>query len=164
VIDAEGCKRYLDFAWMRGDVLLNLEIDHEAPKDRWHFNDERRRDLNLQIGGWHIARFVKDDILARPEHCRRMLEAWMSRWIRIGNEPFCRDARQAQVLKLAMANGGTVRFREVVRCLQVSEKTALAVLRRLVDQGVIAADGRAKQRVHFYRLRTQALHTDSPQR
>lgn len=157
IVDVEGRVRYLDYAWMQGGLLLNIEIDAAFPLDRRSAVEEKRRDVALQIGGWQIARFAQEDVLHRPEHCRQALGAWMGRWVQVGKARTRTDPRQEEVLRLAMAGGGTVRFREVVRCLQVSDKTALAVLRGLVDQGLIAAAGGAKKRVHKYYVRSSAL-------
>lgn len=158
VYDAEGCKRHLDFAWVRCGIQIDIEVDRGEARNRKQLAEERARDMHLQIAGWHIARFAKEDLLARPQYCRRLLAAWMSRFIRIGKTRMYRDAREDEVLKLAMAGGGTVKFRDVVQGLQVSEKTALAILRRLMSEGLIAADGAATQRVHKYRLRENALY------
>lgn len=154
VIDAEGDHRVLDFVWVWGELMLNVEIDHGEPRGRLSHIQERRRDLNLQAAGWHIVRFAEDDVLRRPERCRRMLEAWINRWVGVGRR--VRDARQDDVLRFAMASGGTVRFRDVVHYLKVSDKTALAILRGLVDQGMLAADG-GRKRVHKYHVHTCAV-------
>jgi|GEM_PF-3162828 len=154
-IDAEGEKRVLDFAWIYGGLMLNVEIDHAEPLGRSALVQERRRDLHMQAAGWHVVRVAADDVVLRPERCRRMLEVWMNRWVGVGRQ--MRDPRQDDVLRFAMASGGTVRFRDVVRYLQVSDKTALAVLRGLVDQGVLAAAGGARKRVHKYQVHPYAV-------
>jgi len=160
VMDPTGRVRFMDNAYVYACCLWDLEVDGFGPHlrdiDRWKFADERRRDVIFQTMGWRIARFAYDDIIERPHECRRLLEAWIARF---GPSTFVQERSPLcdTIVRRAMALGGEVRPREARAWLGLSDKPTLAVLRRLVADGVLEPVPAGSLRVSLYRLRPEAL-------
>jgi hypothetical protein len=161
VVDAEGLRRYLQLAFVRGGLQVDLEIDgfraYGTLGDRRTFADERRRDVSLQIGGWQVLRFSDDDVLTHPMECRELLRRWLERWggsIRRVTE---REWRQEQVIALARNRESFVTLSEVSEHLAVCDKTARTIMRELLKLGWFAAAGAGKRRIHRYKLKAGVI-------
>jgi very-short-patch-repair endonuclease len=70
VIDADGRRRYLDFAWpdLRVAVELDLHPSHGTTVGRR--NDGTRQNA-LVLNGWTVLRFDLADVMSRPDHVIR---------------------------------------------------------------------------------------------
>ncbi|MBW3619093.1 MAG: endonuclease domain-containing protein [Actinobacteria bacterium] len=71
--DAEGNRRYLDFAWP--DRKLAVEIDlHPTHGTTIGRRDDGRRQNALVLAGWTVLRFDLADLMTRPDYVLRTVE------------------------------------------------------------------------------------------
>lgn len=159
VLDFDARQRYLDFAYLREQTKLAIEIDgygsHVADLDRWQFIRQLQRQNHLIVDGWSVLRFSYDEVKEHPRRCQQVLQQF------IGQQPWGDRMpgltfRERAVLQLALRSGRPLTPADVCRHLEVGREAAYRVLHGLLAKGWLEpAAGR--QRIRAYRLAPQRL-------
>ncbi|NDI34797.1 DNA-binding response regulator [Chengkuizengella sediminis] len=155
VSDFKDGNRYIDFAYIRSNMLLAIEIDgfgtHWQNISRWEFSDHCRRQNDLITDGWKILRFTYDDINNSPRYCQQKLQQFMGRWF--GEDKNVIEATwvEKEAIRFALKLGRPVTPIELSKHLDVDIKTSRKLLYSLVSKKWMKPE-RGNQRIRSYRL------------
>jgi len=150
VIDGLGKTRFLDHAFVRYPVLVDIEIDgygtHQKDASRWTFADDRRRDAGLRMIGWDVLRFAFSDVREHPLACQQVLRRWME-----AIKPRISQKQEwvEHVVRLSIYNS-PFSLVDVMELLRISEHPARRLLKELVLNQIILPAGSGEQRVRTY--------------
>jgi len=68
----------VDFAWPRAELVV--ETDGRATHDNpYAFHNDRARDLDLELAGWHVLRLSWSQVVGEPERVSKLLLARLCR-------------------------------------------------------------------------------------
>lgn len=165
IIDFDGRRRYLDFAYFRRDVTggnkmkLALEVDgfgpHVTQLDRWKFTNQLRRQNHLILDGWSLLRFSYDEVTNEPWHCQRTVQQFMGQRS-LHNHIHNLSLPERATVQLAESAGHPLVPGQVADHLGVGRKAAYKVLRRLVAAGwLMPVSG--QKRIRSYRLHPRRI-------
>jgi very-short-patch-repair endonuclease len=158
VEDFKDGKRYLDFAYIRPDIRICLEIDGYGPHlqniSRWQFSDSLERQNQLVIDGWTVIRFSYDQIKDKPRRCQQIVQQVIGRWLGDELDQTSLSIVEKEVLRLAIRKGEAISPKEVEKYLKLSDKTVKTILSQLVDKKLLIPASGIK-RVRTYRLGDQ---------
>ena len=159
VVDFDGRRRYLDFAYIRGGLRLAVEIDgygpHLAYIGRRQYIDQLRRQNHLVLDGWALLRFSFDEVQEQPRSCQQMLQQFVGRWSE-HDELSALTFLQRSVVRLALESQRSITPKQIRTYLGVGRRVAANVVRSLVEQGWLEPDG-GRQRIRSYRLNRRRL-------
>lgn len=163
VNDFKDGKKYLDFAYIRPAIKICFEIDGYGPHlksiSRWQFSDNLERQNQLVIDGWIVIRFSFDQVKDHPRRCQQIVQQVMGRWLGNEQELDSLTLAEKEVLRLAIRKGVAITPQEVIKLLNLSDKTVRKILTQLVHKKkLIPATGTA--RIRSYRLCEQVKHPD----
>ncbi len=160
-----GAACRLDFAYLRPPFRLGIEVVDAARRAKGPPPSER-----LAADFWIVLRFPIDDVKNDPMRCRRSLIEAIDRLYRdrtsstssVPNDASCASSAQnaTSAARLTASEKETVRLAarsvrpttpsDVMRALQVSDKTARGLLRSLVDKRLLRPAGAGLRRIRAY--------------
>lgn len=117
-----------------------------------HF-DHLQRQNHPVIEGWKVIRFAYDDLLEKPRRCQQLVQQLLGKWFggeRIAPMPEL-TARHKEIVRAAIRKGAPVTPADVCRELQISDRHARDLLRRLMEIEVLLPASGTK-RIRSYRL------------
>ncbi|KIL36687.1 hypothetical protein SD71_06710 [Cohnella kolymensis] len=158
VYDFKDGHRYLDHAFISGNVMLDLEVDgygsHQQKMSRSEFSDHLMRQNHLILDGWKVIRFSYDDLRERPRMCQQILQQFMGRWVndKKNGEVSILSSEERDILRLALRHRGLVYPLEVATQLGISDKKARRLLHGLREKSLLEPAGVGTRRINFYRL------------
>lgn len=157
LVDFDGRRRFLDFAYLYAGIKLALEIDGYGPHltnlDRWQFTNQLRRQNHLILDGWSVLRFSFDEVQDQPRQCQRVLQQFFGRQ-RSFEQLDGLSFLERSVVQLALRADGPITPVEVRSRLEIGRYKASQVLQSLVAQGWLEpASG--SRRIRSYRLRPE---------
>lgn len=161
VFDYQDGKRYLDFAYLRPPIQICIEIDGFGP--HWRninppkFADDRRRQNHLEVDGWMVIRFAYDDVVNHPRLCQQLVQQMIGRWTGENYAGVELNYIEKEIIRIAIRSCGVVTFQETYTHLEVSEKKARELLRKLADKDILSPVSGTK-RVHAYKLNPNKLN------
>lgn len=169
VADFDGISRFVDFAYLRADVRLAIEIDgfttHAQNINRDQFAARLRRQNMLTLERWDVLRFAYHDVEAHPRQCQTTIQQYMgSRFasdLRQDERPPLIVAADREIIRLARSLPRPVTPRDVMLHLDVSRNTAYRYLRRLVRRRWLLA-ARGTRRIRSYKLKNGLRSVDPP--
>lgn len=158
VYDFKDGSRFLDFAYIRPNMRLAIEIDgygaHSRNQSRSQFSDQWVRQNHLIIDGWSILRFSFDDINEKPRLCQQILQQFMG--AAFGEEGTHSETSlmENEVIKLARRLSRPLTPQDCCAHFQIENKYARRLLRNLAEkQWLKPASG-------IVRIRSYELNTD----
>jgi hypothetical protein len=157
VRDFKDGSRFVDFAYIAGNLRLAVEIDgfgpHWRDADRWQFADHLMRQNHLMIDGWKVLRFSYDDISEKPRRCQQLLQQAFGKW-RLAGDSDGDDLTPMElaILQWADTSSGPLMPIKAAQALSVHRKTAAKHFRALVDKGFLSPLLAESQRVMRYAL------------
>lgn len=158
VDDFKDGHRYLDLAFISGNIMLDLEVDgygtHQQKMSRSEFSDHLMRQNHLILDRWKVIRFSYDDLNERPRMCQQILQQFMGRWVndKRNEEVSSLTAEERDILRLALRHRGIVYPLDVSKQLLISDKKARRLLHGLMDKSLLEPAGLGTRRINFYRL------------
>ncbi|GAA3405494.1 DNA-binding response regulator [Paenibacillus hodogayensis] len=157
VVDFRDGVRFLDFAYIHGQIRVCIEIDgfgpHRRDIDRKQFSDELSRQNQLVIDGWQIIRFSYDDVKEKPRRCQQTLQQLFGRLF--GNAESGEgnlSVLEKEALRYVSRNQGVARPGDLFRYLGVGRKRGNALVQSLIEKKWFQSRG-STQRVRAYRLK-----------
>lgn len=62
----------MDFAWPRAELVVETDgrPTHDNP---YAFHNDRARDLDLELAGWHVIRLSWSQVVDEPERVSKLL-------------------------------------------------------------------------------------------
>lgn len=160
-IDSHGGLRFIDFAWIRDNVKLAIEIDgfspHASNLSRRQFDDGLMRQNDLVIDGWHVLRFSYDLVNDQPRRCQQVLQQFFGKIWTLGvgrtlTETSADQLLEREAVRLALQIDGPLHPIDVRRHLQISDWKTRQLIKRLVDKGLLEPLHTGRQRTRCYRL------------
>lgn len=155
-VPLNGKSYYLDIAFVRWPLLVDFEADGFVPHakniNRDGFAAERRRDVQLQLGGWRIVRLAYDDIETRPLELQQAVRSLMQRWTHELRHVDGQSLPEKTVIQFARMNNQTVTIEDVRVQLAVCDRTARTLLKGMTARGLLHPAGGGKERVRRYKL------------
>lgn len=159
IVDYDGAFRYLDFAYIRGQLRLALEIDGFVPHvrkiDRRQFIRQLRRQNHLVVDGWKVLRFSYDEVVDQPRRCQQVLQQFMGRWSDDGNDGEL-GYMEKEVLRMAGIATGIVTPKQIREQFGIGKLKAARIIRNLVERGWLEPVS-GQQRIRAYRVRATRL-------
>lgn len=162
VPDWRGRSYFADFAWLPGHLKLVIEVKgfaaHVRDMDRLKYAHELNRELFLQSMGYRVVSFAYDDVEQRPELCILLLRMLLSRFRPEQAPPGKATPAEMEVVRLAIQIVEPLRPIDVAAHLDIHPKSAVTLLRRLVDKGWLKPHRRGSgARIVRYELTKHAL-------
>lgn len=157
IADFKDGVRYLDFAFIRGQLRLALEIDGYGPHwrniSRAQFSDHLMRQNHLLMDGWKLLRFSYDDLTERPLYCQQLVQQFMGIWMNgMPHSGEGLSAEQREIIRFASGIARPIEPNDVCRLLGVQKAKARKLLHSLVELEWLAPDGGGTVRIRRYRL------------
>jgi len=128
-------------------------VTHAEKVTRDRFAFERFRARSLANVGLIYYPYSRDEILKRPDMCRRDLHELIGMLgSRTGGGLAELSLQEREVIRGALAHGGTFRPGDAAGWLNVDPKTARRVLKRMESKHLVRRVGGGDRRVHAYEL------------
>lgn len=154
--------RYIDFAYIRGNYRVALEIDgyasHRRDMTRHNFSEECRRQNALVIDGWRLLRFAYDDVSDHPEICAQMIQAIIGRWAAVDDSFSETSIGERELLRFTSHSPQPITPKQAAEALHISVATARRHMHKLVDIRWLEPVSGAK-RIRAYRLHPSRIGT-----
>lgn len=152
--------RYIDFAYIRSNIKIAIEVDGYGPHmrnlSRRQFCDQWIRQMHLQNDNWIVIRIGYDDIEQRPRLWQQLLQQMIGRLFGDMDAHDELNASERDILRLAYRLDRSLQLADVKMTLQCGYQTARKHLLQLEHKGWLrAADGGPK-RIHSWRLNTSS--------
>ncbi|MEF3301947.1 DNA-binding response regulator [Paenibacillus sp. GYB003] len=136
VFDFKDGSRFLDFAYIQGDLRVCVEIDgfgpHRRDADRKQFADELNRQNHLVIDGWLVIRFAYDDVKERPRQCQQTLQQLFGKRLGAGAEPESLTVLEKEAIRTDARQNGIVRPGALFAHLGVGRKKGNKLIDSLI--------------------------------
>jgi hypothetical protein len=164
VSDFKDGTRFLDFAFLEGNVMMDLEHDgfnsHAKEISRIKFSDNLMRQNHLVLDGWKVIRFSYDDLMERPRMCQQILLQFMGRWVNVKKTSHISEisAEEREILRLALKYGNELKPKEVCLLLNVEKQKARRLLRLLCEKQLMVPSGKGEKRIFSYKLVSSVTH------
>lgn len=147
--------RYLDFAYIKPNYRLAIEIDGFGPHAKeitnQQFTDERRRRNDLSIGGWYTLYFSFTDVRSHPRECQSTVQQLLGRWLGPAALLNSTSVFEREIIRLAIQTVTPITPDRVCKHLGVSPDLTYDLLHKLIKNGWLEpASGKA--RIRSYKL------------
>lgn len=156
VQDFSGGFRYIDFAYIRSNIKIAIEVDGYGPHlrnlSRRQFCDQWVRQMHLQNDNWIVIRIGYDDIEQRPRLWQQLLQQMIGRIFGDTSAQEELTASERDILRLALRLDRSLHLTDVKMTLRCGYQTARRHLHRLEQKGWLKVDGGGQQRVHSWRM------------
>jgi hypothetical protein len=165
VNDYRDGSRFLDFAYIRGDYRISIEIDgyntHQRHASRRTFGDDRFRQNQLVLDEWKVIRFSYDDIVDKPRQCQQFIQQLLGKLYGVGRQPVEEldlPTSTCELLRWAIKQGPGFMFSPMEARLRVrrDRNTVYLYLNSLRSHGYIEPVS-GQHRIRSYRLTDKAL-------
>ncbi|WP_337103935.1 DNA-binding response regulator [Paenibacillus sp. YIM B09110] len=163
--DFRDGSRFIDFAYVRPPYRIAIEIDgygpHQRNASRRIFGDDRFRQNQLVLDGWHVIRFAYDDVRDKPRQCQQFIQQLLGKLYGLehGHPNLTAElsAYHRELLRWALLHKRVVpiRPRELGRVLAISGPTVRKLLHQLVELGMLERAA-GNQRIRSYKLTSKA--------
>ncbi|MDQ8738928.1 DNA-binding response regulator [Paenibacillus sp. LHD-38] len=157
IADFRDGVRYLDFAYLKADLRLVIEIDgfrtHSTEITRGEFSDSLMRQNHLILDGWKLLRFSYDDIKEKPHICQHLLQQFLGRSL-IGRkeEVSAEIFLQQEILKYAVESHAQIRPSDVIQLLRIKKRDAQRLLHGMVMRQLLLPAGKGTKRIRSYKI------------
>lgn len=160
IVDYKDGHRYMDFAYVRGAVKLNIEVDgyetHCRNLSRRDFIKERDRQNHIVIDKWSVLRFAYDKLVEQPRQCQQTIQQFL------GTTVSSLDSL-TEATKCSSLEREIIRFMHIQKLdyvtpaivkveFDICVDTAYRALKNLVSNGIIEPLDSSKKRIYKYRL------------
>lgn len=157
VTDFQGGRRFLDLAYIRSGIRIDIEIDGYGPHwkniSRRQFCDHRVRQMHLINDGWIVVQIGYDDIVERPRLWQQLLLQMIGRYFGDANMPMKKlDFEEIELLRLARRLNRPIRIEDVRNRFQCGYRAARGILERLVEKKWIVPASGGSMRVHSWQI------------
>lgn len=165
VNDYRDGSRFLDFAYIRGDYRISIEIDgyntHQRHASRRTFGDDRFRQNQLVLDEWKVIRFSYDDIVDKPRQCQQFIQQLLGKLYGVGRqtvEELDLPASTCELLRWAIKQGPGFVFSPKEASLRggVCHASIQKYLKQLRNLQLIEPVS-GSQRIRAYRLTEKAV-------
>ncbi|WP_205699931.1 DNA-binding response regulator [Cohnella luojiensis] len=156
VSDFKDGNRFLDFAFLSGNIMLNIELDgynsHAKEISRTKFSDNLMRQNHLILDGWKVIRFSYDDVNDRPRMCQQILLQFIGRWVNHRQVDQLSDlsAEERDILRLGLRKANKLYVSDVCLHLKIGDKKARKLLHRLLDQQFLLPPNERSKQIKYY--------------
>ncbi|KQX56788.1 DUF559 domain-containing protein [Paenibacillus sp. Root444D2] len=141
ISDFKDGDRYLDFAYIRGNHLVCIEIDgykaHHKDINRWQFADQLTRQNHLILDGWKVLRFAYDEMKEKPRRCQQLILQMMGSWFGEEQADPALSLEEKEILRIAGQTGEPLLPKTISQRLHISRNHAGKLLRKLVQMELL---------------------------
>jgi DNA-binding MarR family transcriptional regulator len=141
VLDWRGRSYFADFAWLSGGIKLIFEIKgfatHVREMDRQKYCYELNRETFLHSMGFYVISFAYDDVEQRPELCITLLRMIMSRYETSSSQASPTDIIDKEIIRYVIQLARPVRPIDIEKHLKLNHRTAVRILKRLCQKGLL---------------------------
>jgi hypothetical protein len=159
MISSTGTRIFGDFYYRPINGVLETEgfVSHAEKITRDRFDFEKMRIRTFAEYAYPFIPFSWDDIVKRPDACRRSLYAILGKYGSLGSRTaFELSVYEREVVRYALRLDRSFGWSDICHCLQVGRTKGLKVLRSLLDKGLISPAMEGRVRIHAYRLEDKA--------
>lgn len=144
VADWRNMNYFVDLMWRMGSVSIAFEIKgygpHVQQTDRTRYRRELNREMFLQGLGFQVVSIPYDELAENAELVKFFVQMIIAPYLGHGEEHNTLFSRlERDIMRLAMRIGRVIRPADVVRELEIDQKTAIKYLRQLTDKGKFRA-------------------------
>lgn len=148
---------FADFAHFSPSQKIIIEIKgfgpHVVDMDRQKYCAELNRELFLQAIGFRVLSFSYDDIVTRADQCIFLLRMVLNRYTTLEKSNHTLTMMDRETILLALARSSPLRPIDIVRQFNINHRTAVKVLRSLVERGYFhQIESGTGQRTRFYQF------------
>lgn len=158
VYDYRNGTRYIDFAYIRPPYKVAIEIDgygaHSRDTDRRKFADDRFRQNELVLDGWHVFRFSYDAIEEKSRQCQQHIQQMLGKLSGDSSELLNElklPMRHREMVRIAVRSQHPITPAEAAAKLQCSDKQARVILKALAAHNIVLPVSGTK-RIRSYRI------------
>jgi hypothetical protein len=160
VTDFREGSRFLDFAYIRPPVRIDIEVmgygPHQRNISRTQFCDQWVRHAHLVNDNWIIIYIGYDDIIDRPRLWQQILQQSIGKFFgESGKQAAELLGAERDIVRLAMRLGRSITLSDVKQLLDCSYPLARKLLNALEQKHWMSPDGGGSKRIHTWRLTVQ---------
>ncbi|UKS28831.1 transcriptional regulator [Paenibacillus sp. HWE-109] len=154
VKDFSNSYRYLDFAYMPGQVKGAIEIQgygsHARDMEIWRFKDLCIRHCYLALDGWVVMPLAFPSITESPKQCQQLILSFIGKFIST-HVPVSLSWVENETIRFARGLLRPFPPSELSAHLKVSTKYARIILHRLCDMQLLVVT-KGQERARMYQL------------
>ncbi|MCT2534401.1 transcriptional regulator [Aquibacillus koreensis] len=154
VRDFNNGYRYLDLAYMPGEVKGGIEIQgfgpHARDLDVRRFKDLCWRHSLLALDGWTLLPIAYLSIKDETKQCQQLILAFIGKFISSETSASLNWV-EAEIIRFARRKLRPITPSDVINHLNVSDRQARRILHKLVDSQILKVES-GKERVRTYSL------------
>jgi len=129
--------RYIDFAYIRPNFRIGIEIDgldsHWRNISKWQFSDHWQRQNSLVIDGWYVLRFTFPDVAEYPRTCQQTIQQLLGNWQTNAVATKQLSVAQREIVRLAFRSSHPIKPKDASDLLDISTKHVQSLLHVLVE-------------------------------
>jgi hypothetical protein len=146
VTDFRQGPRYLDFAYIRPPVRIDIEVNGYGPHlrdiTRRQFCDQYVRQMHSVNDSWIVVNIGYDDIKERPRLWQQLLQQMMGRLFGDPDRQVDEaDCMEREVVRLALRLGRPIKLKDVEIALQCGYRYARNLMQHLVEKRWLVPHG-----------------------
>ncbi|OPH58943.1 transcriptional regulator [Paenibacillus ferrarius] len=154
VRDFSNGYRYLDFAYMPGEIKGAIEIQgyssHARDIEIWRFKDQCFRHCHLALDGWVVMPIAFPSISESPKQCQQLMLSFIEKFIS-GARPESLSWVESETVRFARGLLRPFPPSELAAHLKVSTKYARMILQRLCGMQLLVVT-KGQERARMYQL------------
>jgi hypothetical protein len=156
VFDFKDGSRFIDFAYIRNQIRIAIEIEGFGPHlrniSRWQYSDQQRRQNDLLLDNWNLLRFTYDHIEEQPRYCQQAIQQMLGKWIGESKAEAQLNYLEKEIIRVFIRNSGILIPADLSKHLGIEAQTVRKLLKGLCDKGIIEPH-RGIKRIRSYRLK-----------
>ncbi|MCD9022371.1 hypothetical protein [Cohnella silvisoli] len=159
MVSSSGIRIFGDLFFKPIESIIETEgfVSHAELITRDRFDFEKMRIRTFAEYGYPFIPFSWDDIVKRPEVCRRSLYVILGKYGSTGNQTeYHLTVYEREIIRYALRLNRPFGLEDVCFCLQLGRTTCIQLLKILLEKGLIRPVKEGKLRVHAYELGDKA--------
>jgi DNA-binding MarR family transcriptional regulator len=155
ILSMTGVRIFGDFFYKTYRIIFECEgfVSHAETITRERFDFEKMRIRTFAQCGYIFFPFSWDDLVKRPEVCRRALYALLGKVGSSGEmTQYNLSVYEREVLRYALSLNRPIELEDACFCLRMGKSTSAKLLKALYHKSLIQSAGNGTQRIHTYEL------------
>jgi hypothetical protein len=159
MVSSSGVRIFGDFFYEPIKSVIEIEgfVSHSEMITRDRFDFEKMRIRTFTEYAYPFVPFSRDDIVKKPEVCRRSFYVILGKYGSTGNQThYHLSVNEREIIRYALRLNRSFGLKDVCYCLQLGRTTCMKLLKVLFEKGLIRPINEGKLRVHEYVLEDKA--------
>jgi hypothetical protein len=159
MVSSSGVRIFGDFFFKPIESVIETEgfVSHAEMITRDRFDFEKMRVRTFAEYGYPFIPFSWDDIVKRPDICRRSFYVILGKYGSSGGgTEYHLTVYEREIIRYSLRLNRPFGLADVCYCLQMGKSTSAKLLKNLLSKDLILPVGNGTLRIHTYRLTDKA--------